>query len=117
MVGTDGDIQIGGFVIQGDSPKKVILRASGPALSTLGVTGVLADPVLTLYSGQTVIMQNDDWSSALATDFAAVGAFPWTAGSKDAALGVTLQPGMYSVHVSGKNGASGVALIEVYEQN
>ena len=117
LVGTDGDIQIGGFVIQGDSPKKVILRASGPALSTLGVTGVLADPVLTLYSGQTVIMQNDDWSSALATDFAAVGAFPWTAGSKDAALGVTLQPGMYSVHVSGKNGASGVALIEVYEQN
>jgi len=117
LVGTDGDIQIGGFVVQGDTPKKFIIRACGPSLSTLGVAGVLSDPVLTLYSGQTVLLQNDDWNAALASDFAAVGAFAWSTGSKDAALGITLQPGMYTAHVSGKNGSSGVALIEVYEQN
>ena len=117
LVGTGGDIQIGGFVVQGDSPKKVVIRASGPALGSYGVAGTLADPVLTLYSGQTVAFQNDDWNAALAVDFAAVGAFAWTVGSKDAALVVTLQPGMYTAQVSGKNGATGVALIEVYEEN
>ena len=117
FVGTDGDIQIAGFVIQGDTPKKVVIRASGPSLAQFGVTGVLADPVLQLYAGQSMIYQNDNWDASLAPDFSNVGGFAWNAGSKDAALVVTLQPGAYSALVSGKNGGTGVALIEVYEEN
>jgi hypothetical protein len=108
------EVQIGGFFIEGGA-KRVVIRAAGPALASAGVTGVLADPVLTLYSGSTVIAQNDDWDAGLAPDFARVGAFAWPAGSKDAALALILPAGAYTAHVSGKDGASGVALVEVYE--
>lgn len=117
-VGTGGDIMIAGFVIGGTEPKQVLIRASGPALSPFGVTGVLQDPVLELYAGQTQIAQNDDWGSDAANIQAAatrVNAFAWPSGSKDAAIVVTLPPGAYTAHVLGKNDTTGVALIEVYE--
>lgn len=117
QVGTGADILIAGFVISGDGPKTVMLRAIGPALSQFGVTGVLANPRLDLFRGSTVIDGNDNWggSAALATAFAQVGAFPLPANSLDAALRVTLQPGPYSVQVSGVGGTTGNALVEVYE--
>lgn len=115
LVGAGGEVQIGGFVIEGGS-KRVIVRASGPALGALGVTGVLADPVLTVYAGSTVAAQNDDWDTSLAAEFTRVGAFAWPGGSRDAAVALTLPPGAYSAHVGGKNGATGVALVEVYEE-
>lgn len=115
LVGSNSAVLIGGFAIESDAPKRVIVRASGPALAPYGVGGVLADPVLTIYSGETAIATNDDWNDALAADFAAVGMFAWPAGSKDAALAITLPPGAYTAQISGKNGATGVALIEIYE--
>lgn len=116
LVGTGGDIQIGGFVIA-EGPRKVVIRANGPALTALGVTGALADPKLTLYSGETILAQNDNWEPGMATSFARVGALGWPAGSKDAALVLTLPAGPYTVHISGNAGATGVALLEVYEEN
>lgn len=116
LVGTGGDVQIGGFVIE-SGPRRVVIRASGPALAALGVAGVVADPVLTVYSGTAVVGQNDNWEAGLAADFQKVGAFGWTAGSKDAALVLTLPAGAYSAHVSGAGGGTGVALLEVYEEN
>jgi sugar lactone lactonase YvrE len=110
--------QIAGFVIRGSQPKRILLRASGPALLPLGVTGVVSDPTLTLYSGSTELAQNDDWSSdaaAIETAASRAGAFGWTRGSKDAALLVTLAPGNYTAHVSGKDNGTGTALIEAYE--
>jgi hypothetical protein len=118
LVGTDADAQIAGFVVGGPAPKKVLVRAAGPALSPLGVTGVLADPILELHNQGTgeLLATVDNWDAALAADFAKVGAFPWTAGSKDAALVATLDPGLYTVVVKGKNNGTGVALVEVYEE-
>ena len=115
FVGTGDNIQIAGLVIQGGVAKKVLIRANGPALTPYGVAGVLADPTLTVYSGSTVLYQNDNWDAALSPDFLRLGAAAWTAGSRDAALLVTLPPGMYTVHVSGANSGTGVALIEVYD--
>ena len=114
-------ILIAGLVIGGNGPKTVLVRGVGPTLSEFGVTGVLADPVITVFSGTTVIASNSSWetgSSTAAQITAAssgVGAFPLPSGSKDAALLVTLNPGPYTVEVTSASNANGVALIEVYD--
>ena len=114
-----GTMLTAGFVILGDSPLKVLVRAVGPGLAQFGVGGFMADPKLALFSGQTAIGSNDDWgvngTNQLSTAFTAVGAFGLPAGSKDAALLATLQPGNYSAQVVVSTGDGGVALVEVYE--
>ncbi len=104
-----------GFVIGGTTAQSVLIRAIGPGLTPLGVGSVLADPTMDLYSGQTVIASNDDWSGTQVTTLAAkVGAFALPAGSKDSVLVKTLPPGNYTVEIKGK-GAAGNVIIEVYE--
>lgn len=115
-VGTGADILIAGFNISGSGSKSLLVRGVGPGLAPLGVTGTLADPVLRLFNGAgTAIATNDNWDPALAATFAAVGAFPLPAGSRDAAMTVTLSPGAYSVQVSGATNGTGEAIVEVYE--
>ncbi len=122
-VGAGNQALIGGFVIAGTTPKKMLLRAAGPALANFTLaTTVLVDPVLDLYAGPAVMQSNDNWSSggaASAADLAAaatqVGAFPFANGSADAALLVTLPPGAYTALVRGAGGLTGFALIEGYE--
>ncbi len=121
-VGTGPNILIGGFIIGGTTPKKVLIRASGPALIPMGISAsnALADPVLQLYQGSTVIASNDDWSTEPVNASAVQQANQttntnWSAGSKDSALVETLQPGGYTAMVTGKNSGTGIALIEVFE--
>lgn len=114
-VGTAGEVLIAGFTLTGNTSKTVLIRAVGPTLGSFGVPGVLSDPKVEVFSGQTKVDENDNWPSALASTFTSVGAFGLTAGSKDAALLLTLPPGGYTVQVSGVGGASGEALIELYE--
>ncbi len=118
-VGTGADILITGFVI-GPIPKTFLFRAVGPGLNAFGVTGTLADPRMTLYSGQTVLQTNDDWSAsasagAIAQAAANAGAFALTSGSKDAALIATVPSGPYTVQIVGSDGGTGIALFEAYE--
>jgi nitrogen fixation protein len=117
QVGTSDNIIIAGFVVTGNAPKTLLIRGIGPTLANYGVGGVLADPKLDLYSGNTRIDGNDNWggTTTLSNAFTATQAFPLPANSKDAALLVTLQPGLYSAQVSGVGGTTGVALVEVYE--
>ncbi|MSU47817.1 MAG: hypothetical protein EXS37_01770 [Opitutus sp.] len=115
-VGTGDDILIAGFNVAGTGTKQLLIRAVGPKLGAFGVSGFLVDPKLEVYSGAGVkLTENDNWTAALATTFAAVGAFPLDAGSRDAALLTTLDPGSYTVQVSGVGGGTGEALIEIYE--
>ena len=107
-----------GFVIGGTKPKRVLIRAVGPTLGTFGVSDVLADPQLELFRGVDRIGQNDDWggAEALTSTFARVGAFALNgAGSRDAALLVKLEPGGYTVVVSGAGGSAGISLIEIFD--
>jgi hypothetical protein len=117
LVGTDDEILIAGIVVGGNAPKRVLVRAVGPALGPLGVNGVLEDPVLTILSGSTVIAQNDDWTNdpELVEVSNSIGAFALPTGSKDAAMLITLSPGNYTAQVRGKNGTKGIALVEIYD--
>jgi hypothetical protein len=112
---------IGGLVIAGNSSKTVLIRGVGPALSAFGVAGALADPQVTVWSGGTLLATNTSWGTGastaaqISTSAALVGAFPLPSGSKDASLLMNLPPGSYTIEVTSVSGASGVALIEVYD--
>lgn len=110
------DPLVGGFVIAGGA-KRVLIRAVGPGLSPFGVSGVLANPQLSLFAGATPYAVDDDWGGGpVLTDyFSRVGAFALPAASRDAALLVTLAPGAYSAVVNGVNNTSGAVLLEIYE--
>lgn len=107
-----------GFVVGGTGTETALVRAIGPSLSAFGLTGLLADPQLTVYSaGVTSVASNDNWggTSALSTAFAQTGAFALPAGSLDAALLTTLNPGAYTAVVAGANNGTGVVLLEGYD--
>ena len=115
-VGTGDDILIAGFNIAGTGTKPLLIRAVGPKLADFGVENVLADPKLEIYgAGSVKLSENDTWNATLAPAFTAVGAFPLDPGSRDAALLTSLATGSYTVQVSGANGGTGEALIEIYE--
>ena len=108
-----------GFVVSGSGPKSVLLRASGPALAAFGVSGTVSDPELSLYAASTPLKYDDNWGdsesgSAVSAVSEQVGAFPFAAGSKDAALAASLAAGSYSLLATG-HGASGAVLAEAYD--
>jgi hypothetical protein len=114
----DDGVLIGGFVVTGNSPKTLLIRGIGPALTNFGVAGALADPALTIYQDSKAISTNEGWANSAAITTAAIqtGAFMLPTGSKDAAVVITLNPGAYTAQIkSAKNASSGVALIEIYE--
>ena len=113
-----GSLLTMGFVVGGSTSAKVLVRGIGPTLGAFGVPGTVADPQLTLFNSSSVkIGENNDWggTAPLTAAFASVGAFALPSTSKDAALLVTLAPGNYTAQVTGVNGTTGVALVEVYE--
>lgn len=115
---TQDEILIGGFAIEGNAPKTVLIRGIGPSLSQFGVPSVLPDPHLALFTAGASVPDNtnDDWSGAnVAAAASQELAFPLPVGSKDAALLLTLNPGAYTVHVTGVAGGTGNALLEIYE--
>ena len=122
QVGSGADSQIAGFVIAGEGTKKVVVRGVGPGLAP-GVTGYLADPALRLWKlnpltgSWTLIAANDNWGgdAALKAAFVRVGMGALATDSKDAALMLELEPGIYTAQVTGVGGTTGVALLEAYE--
>ena len=116
-LGNGHDVGIGGFIITGTEPKKVIVRAIGPSLSASGLENVLADPVLEIHGGpgNTLIAMNDNWRNdpASVAELAAAGMEP--ARRRESAKVATLPPGAYTAVVTGKNGSTGTAVVEVYD--
>ena len=122
QVGTGASVLIAGFVVSGTESKRVVITGKGPALSG-SVSGYLADPQLQVHrieSGNaTLVAENDNWggTSELTEAFAEVGlAVPGDADSKDAALVLTLEPGVYTATLVGVGETTGVGLIEIYER-
>lgn len=115
VVGVEANVAIGGFIVTGSGPKKVMVRAIGPSLSGSGVSGVLPDPTVAVYDqAQTLLGSNDDWKqSAQQAQISTSGLAPKN--DLESAVILTLQPGNYTAVVSGKNNGMGVGLVEVYD--
>ena len=120
LVETGEDVMIGGFIIR-EGAKQVLIQALGPELANAGISNALADPVLTVTNTTNAanhmeLMVNDNWEDSqrqLVSDL--WGGNPNLApGSLSSAAVLTLDPGNYTAKVEGKNGTSGVALVEVY---
>jgi hypothetical protein len=114
FVQTGEDVMIGGWIISGSLPARVLVRALGPSLARLGVPGVLTDPVLELYDGNGhILFSNDNWQDRQRNEIQATGLAP--PDPREPALLVTLLPGRYTAIVRGKHLLTGQALIEVYD--
>jgi len=123
-----GEVFTAGFIVGGSASEKVLIRADGPALAAapFNLAGTMADPQISVFnSSGATIASNNDWgtpvgagaatAAQLNTAFSQVGAFALAAGSKDAAVLVTLSPGGYSAQVTGVSNSAGEVIVEVYE--
>ena len=114
---TGDQVLIGGFIITGTDPKKVLIYGIGPSLNGVGVT--LSDPTLELHQGSTIVTTNDNWKineqtqQSQETDIEAVMTPPTN--NLESAILATLTPGAYTAILGGKNKGTGVGLVEVYD--
>ncbi|BET65195.1 hypothetical protein ASA1KI_01130 [Opitutales bacterium ASA1] len=134
FVGQGDQVMIPGFVVSGTGARRYLVRAVGPKLADFGLApaSLLADPQLTVKRGSEDIASNNDWlvqtsgAGGTSADVQAiadqVGAFSLTPDvdlpsddQKSAALLVWLEPGVYTVVVSGADGGTGIAIAEIYE--
>ena len=109
------DVMIAGFIVEGDSPKQLVLRGLGASLSSFGVSGAISDPTLTLInSNGDQIAFDDDFGTAPQSDRNTLASNNLTpTDSREAAIVTTLQPGAYTAILRGKT--NGVGLIEAYD--
>ena len=116
LVATGNDVLIGGFILGGaNGSVTIIVRAIGPSLAQSGVSNRLPDPMLELHDGNgTLIGSNDNWKDdpAQASQLTQAGLQPQS--DLESAIAAQLPPGTYTAVVSGKNGSTGVGLVEVY---
>ena len=105
---------IGGFIITGDTPKKVVVRALGPSLVQSGISGALSDPFLELHDATgAVIAGNDNWKETQQSEIEQTGIAPTD--QRESAIVRTLNPGAYTAVTHSADGGSGVGLVEVYD--
>jgi hypothetical protein len=116
LVQTGDRVGIAGFIISGNTPKQVLLRAIGPSLAGSGVLNALADPVLELHGpGAFVTITNDNWRQTQEAEIQATGIPPTN--NLESAIVMTLAPGSYTAIIKGIGNTSGVALVEAYDLN
>jgi hypothetical protein len=112
-VQTGDNALIGGFIVTGTLPKKVIIRAIGPSLD---IPGDLADPTLELHDATGAIIEmNDNWKSDQEQEIVATTVPPTN--DLESAIVRTLNPGTYTAIVRGKNETTGIGLVEAYDLN
>lgn len=113
FIGTGDQALIGGFIIRGTAPARVLVRAQGPSLSALGIgNAALADTELTVYQGTNVVQANDDWRTTQQAAIMATGMAPLN--DRESAVVLTLQPGVYTAIVRGKNNVTGIGIVETF---
>jgi CSLREA domain-containing protein len=109
-VQTADNVMIGGLIVTGSSPQKVIVRAIGPSL---GIAGQLEDPFLELYDGNgNLIRSNNNWKDSQQPEIEATTIPP--SNDLESAIVTFLSPAAYTAVVSGVNGGTGVGLVEAY---
>lgn len=111
-VNPDPNQLIGGFIITGTDPKRIVIRATGPSLSRF-FSGVLGDPTLEVFQGGTLLASNDNWKENDQANIEATGVAPRN--DLESAIVRTFAPGAYTAIVRGKNGTRGIGLVEAYD--
>jgi FG-GAP-like repeat/Bacterial Ig domain/FG-GAP repeat len=112
LVQSGDDVLIGGFIIGGNEPAKVLVRAIGPSLSKFGVVNPLTDTLLEVHNSNGATINNDDWRTTQESAIAATTIAP--SDDRESAVLATLAPGPYTAIVRGRNNSTGIALVEVY---
>ena len=112
---TGEQVLIGGFIVGGSQTKEVVVRAIGPSLAAVGVSGSLSDPTVELRNASGDLLDsNNNWAThPKAAQIQSEGLAP--AQAAESALQITLSPGSYTAIVRGVNGATGIGLVEVYD--
>lgn len=111
-VQTEDNVLIGGFIITGTDPKRMIIRGIGPSLSSF-FGGVLADPTLELFQGGTLLAMNDNWKTDQRAEIEATGVPPTN--DFESAIVRTLAPGSYTAILRGNGNTTGIAVVEAYD--
>jgi hypothetical protein len=117
-VETGDNVLIGGFILTGSAPKTVAVRGIGPSLAQFGVPGVLGDPTLELRdSGGALVRQNDNWQDdpSQASQLTTLGLA--LQDPNESGIVASLSPSAYTAILAGKNGGTGVGLVEIYDTN
>ena len=112
---TGNDVMIGGFILGGNNNTRVVVRGIGPSLAPFGLSPVLADPTLELHDGNgALLISNDDWQDdpSAAGQLTALGLAPQD--PKESGIFQSLPPGVFTAILAGKNGATGIGLVEIY---
>jgi hypothetical protein len=118
-VQTGDNVLIGGFIISGTDPKKVMVRGIGPSLGNFGIANTLSDPTLEVHDSTTTLATNDDWksrpdASSQQAEIAATNLAPTH--DKESAIMTTLSANAgYTAVLRGKNGATGIGVVEAYD--
>ena len=114
FVETESNVMIGGFILGSDgTTANVLIRALGPSLAQAGVRDSLADPTLELRDADgALVRSNDNWKSSQKAEIEATGIPPEN--NLESAMVVTVPAAAYTAIVSGKNGGTGVGLVELY---
>jgi hypothetical protein len=113
LVQTGDDVLIGGFIVDNGGSDTVVVRAIGPSLAEVGVANPLADPTLDLYDPNgALILSDDDWRDAQESLIQSTGLAPTN--DAESAIIRSLTPGNYTAIVRGKDGGTGVALVDVF---
>jgi hypothetical protein len=112
---TGNNVMIGGFILGGNNNTHVVVRGIGPTLAQIGLSPVLVDPTLELHDGNgALLVSNDDWQndSISAAQLIALGLAPQD--PKESGIYTSLPPGAFTAILAGKNGGTGIGLVEIY---
>lgn len=120
FVDTGDNVLFGGFIsgAGGGGASRIVIRALGPSLTALGVPAALAlqDPTLDVFNGSgTLLVSNDNWADSQQSEIEATGLAP--SDPRESAVTGLAMPGSYTAIVRGKNGTTGVGLVEIYQTN
>jgi hypothetical protein len=117
FVETGNDVLIGGFILGGSTNSThVAVRALGPSLASFGLTNLLADPTLELHNANgATLVSNDDWQSDSTSAALLTANGLGLPNPKESGIFTSLPPGQFTAIVAGKNGTTGIGLVEIYD--
>jgi hypothetical protein len=116
FVQTGDNVGIGGFIVTGTAPKHVLLRAIGPSLSGFGINNPLPDTILELHGADPFpTVTNDDWRDDPSQETLIIASGLAPSNNLESAIDITLTPGAYTAIIRGKNNATGVGVVEVFD--